>query len=75
MQGNQTMLDPPPDAGSNARTHSFAFDHSYDSSGSKDDPTYASQDTLFNDLGRDLLDHAFEGYNVRHASSIERSCG
>lgn len=30
----------------------------------KDDPSYASQQTLFDDLGRDLLEHAFEGYNT-----------
>lgn len=30
----------------------------------KDDPAYASQQTLFDDLGRDLLEHAFEGYNT-----------
>lgn len=31
---------------------------------SRDDPSYASQQTLFDDLGRELLDHAFEGYNT-----------
>lgn len=30
----------------------------------KDDPAYASQQTLFDDLGVDLLDHAFEGFNT-----------
>ena len=31
---------------------------------SRNDPQYASQDTLFADLGRDLLEHAFHGFNV-----------
>lgn len=30
---------------------------------SKDDPAYASQQTLFDDLGEDLLAHSFDGYN------------
>ena len=30
----------------------------------KDDPQYASQETLYNDLGKDLLNHSFEGFNT-----------
>jgi len=30
----------------------------------KDEPGYASQETVYNDLGKDLLDHAFEGFNT-----------
>lgn len=68
------MLDPPDhdvkDPGnakvhsSSARAHSFAFDYSYWSAGDKDDPDYASQQTLFNDLGVELLDNAFQGFNA-----------
>lgn len=44
-------------------TKSFAFDHSYWSACSKDEPGYASQQTLYQDLGVDLLNNSFEGYN------------
>lgn len=30
----------------------------------KDEPGYASQQTVYNDLGKDLLDHSFEGFNT-----------
>lgn len=39
-------------------------DKSYWSAGPKDEPGYASQQTLYNDLGVDLLDHSFEGFNT-----------
>lgn len=34
------------------------------SAGDKDDEDYASQQTLFNDLGVELLDNAFQGFNA-----------
>ncbi|CAI4215297.1 unnamed protein product [Parascedosporium putredinis] len=46
------------DAGSKV----FAFDKSYWSF-SRDDPSYAGQSNLFDDLGKPLLDNAFQGYN------------
>lgn len=71
MQGNQTVLEPPcgnEDPGNakshSGRSHAFTFDHSYWSAGERDDPQYASQQTLFEDLGVDLLNHSFQGYNV-----------
>ncbi|GAA5877032.1 hypothetical protein JCM3774_006880 [Rhodotorula dairenensis] len=70
MEGDQTFLDPPDVANvtsgraTEKETKSFAFDKSYWSACPKDDPSYASQQTLFDDLGRDLLEHAFEGYNT-----------
>lgn len=39
-------------------------DKSYWSASSKDDPRYASQQTLFDDLGVELLNHSFEGFNT-----------
>ncbi|BGP23699.1 hypothetical protein JCM10295v2_002600 [Rhodotorula toruloides] len=69
MEGNNTFLDPPEAANvtsgrvTEKETKSFAFDRSYWSACPKDDPSYASQQTLYDDLGRDLLDHAFEGFN------------
>ncbi|GAA6050001.1 hypothetical protein JCM3770_001907 [Rhodotorula araucariae] len=70
MEGNSTYLDPPEAANvtsgrvTEKETKSFAFDRSYWSACPKDDPAYASQQTLFDDLGVELLDHAFEGYNT-----------
>lgn len=69
MQGNQTILESP-DSDTDpsnskvhaGRSHNFTFDHSYWSAGDRNDPDYASQQTLFDDLGKDLLSHAFEGY-------------
>lgn len=28
------------------------------------DPSFASQDLVYNDIGKEMLQHAFEGYNV-----------
>lgn len=43
---------------------SFSFDKSYWSAGSRDDPLYCSQQTLYDDLGKELLDHGFAGFNA-----------
>lgn len=68
MEGNQTLLDPPPDtAGGRAvekKTHAFTFDKSYWSAGDRSEPRYCSQQTLYNDLGEELLDHGFAGFNA-----------
>ncbi|VDK37012.1 unnamed protein product [Gongylonema pulchrum] len=42
------------------RTHSFNFDYSYWSF-SKNDSNFASQQQVYQDLGVEMLDHAFEG--------------
>ncbi|ESK87954.1 kinesin family protein [Moniliophthora roreri MCA 2997] len=71
MQGNQTFLDPP-EAGSaqdvkratERKTMAFSFDKSYWSAGPRDDPGYCSQQTLYDDLGKELLDHGFAGFNA-----------
>jgi kinesin family protein 1 len=73
MQGNQTFLDPPDlttDKGTQQsraierKTMSFSFDKSYWSAGSRDAPEYCSQKTLYEDLGKELLDHGFAGFNA-----------
>uniref|UniRef100_A0A673NP50 plus-end-directed kinesin ATPase n=1 Tax=Sinocyclocheilus rhinocerous TaxID=307959 RepID=A0A673NP50_9TELE len=43
---------------------SFSFDYSYWSHTSPDDPCFASQSLVYNDIGEEMLQHAFEGYNV-----------
>ncbi|KAL7281993.1 hypothetical protein ACG7TL_003460 [Trametes sanguinea] len=74
MEGNQTILDPPEagSAGAQAasgraterKTMTFTFDKSYWSAGPRDDPKYCSQQTLYDDLGKELLDHSFAGFNA-----------
>jgi kinesin family protein 1 len=68
MKGDQTILSPPSDVKGKAAkaategTKTFAFDRSYWSF-DRDDPNYAGQDNLHEDLGKPLLDNAFQGYN------------
>ena len=70
MKDNQTVLTPPPDAaekgakGASKDTGQkvFAFDRSYWSF-DKNAPNYAGQQTLHDDLGKPLLDNAFQGFN------------
>ncbi|KAH3914504.1 hypothetical protein HBH56_090150 [Parastagonospora nodorum] len=70
MKGDQTILSPPKNVdvkGKAAKaasegTKTFAFDKSYWSF-DKSDPNYAGQDNLHEDLGKPLLDNAFQGYN------------
>nr|XP_018259742.1 kinesin [Kwoniella dejecticola CBS 10117]OBR81900.1 kinesin [Kwoniella dejecticola CBS 10117] len=70
MKGNQTILDPPEQTGpasgraTEKKPMSFSFDKSYWSAGPRDEPKYASQQTLYEDLGVDLLNHSFEGFNT-----------
>lgn len=71
MQGNQTIIDPP-EMGSSQdskraterKTMAFSFDKSYWSAGPRDEPGYCSQQTLYDDLGKELLDHGFAGFNA-----------
>lgn len=68
MKDNQTILTPPPDVAhtgkgaKDAGVKSFAFDRSYWSF-DKNAPNYAGQENLHTDLGKPLLDNAFQGYN------------
>lgn len=76
MSGQSTTIYKPPDKDSNpsANNHhdanqiedtkkSFTFDHSYWSH-KKDDPNYASQDKVYQEIGAEMLQHALQGYNV-----------
>ncbi|KAI8373212.1 uncharacterized protein BYT42DRAFT_501092 [Radiomyces spectabilis] len=65
MDGNQTILSRPPDMKIGKDTEdqkAFTFDKSYWSA-NKSDPDYADQQTVYSDLGVELLNHAFDGYN------------
>ncbi|XP_057710796.1 kinesin-like protein KIF1C isoform X2 [Corythoichthys intestinalis] len=62
MQGNTTcIVNPkqPKDAAKN-----FTFDYSYWSHTEAEDPAFASQRQVYEDIGEEMLLHAFEGYNV-----------
>uniref|UniRef100_A0A8B9FQX4 plus-end-directed kinesin ATPase n=1 Tax=Amazona collaria TaxID=241587 RepID=A0A8B9FQX4_9PSIT len=43
---------------------SFSFDYSYWSHTTPADVNYASQKQVYRDIGEEMLQHAFEGYNV-----------
>ncbi|RCH93343.1 kinesin-like protein Klp8 [Rhizopus azygosporus] len=60
MEGNQTIITKK--NGKENIVKAFTFDRSYWSV-DKDDPDYADQALVYNDLGKELLDHAFDGYN------------
>uniref|UniRef100_A0A4W5LLQ6 Kinesin family member 1B n=1 Tax=Hucho hucho TaxID=62062 RepID=A0A4W5LLQ6_9TELE len=62
MQGNSTIISNPKNPKDPAK--SFSFDHSYWSHTTVKDPTFASQSLVYNDLGKEMLQHAFDGYNV-----------
>nr|XP_056705255.1 kinesin-like protein KIF1A [Euleptes europaea] len=42
----------------------FSFDYSYWSHTTPEDINYASQKQVYQDIGEEMLQHAFEGYNV-----------
>ncbi|XP_062822087.1 kinesin-like protein KIF1B isoform X2 [Anolis carolinensis] len=62
MQGNSTSILNPKNPKEPPK--SFSFDYSYWSHTSSDDPCFASQSQVYNDIGKEMLQHAFEGYNV-----------
>ena len=45
------------------RPNTFAYDFSHFSSDPKAEH-FATQDIVYDDLGKEMLEHAFEGYNV-----------
>ncbi|XP_029291331.1 LOW QUALITY PROTEIN: kinesin-like protein KIF1B [Cottoperca gobio] len=62
MQGNTTTIVNPKAPKEPAKT--FSFDYSYWSHTTPEDPGFASQNLVYNDIGKEMLAHAFEGYNV-----------
>ncbi|XP_031830458.1 kinesin-like protein KIF13A isoform X9 [Nomia melanderi] len=65
MSGQQTILQHPTtmDKIERSKPKTFAFDHCFHSL----DPSaenFASQEVVFDALGRDILDNAFQGYNA-----------
>ncbi|XP_061894672.1 kinesin-like protein KIF1A isoform X4 [Entelurus aequoreus] len=61
MSGNTTTIINPKQARDNK---SFNFDYSYWSHTTPEDANFASQKLVYQDIGEEMLLHAFEGYNV-----------
>jgi len=61
MNGDQTMLQNPQMA---ADVKKFSFDYSYNSSVPSSDKRYVNQTKVYNDLGVDVVDACFEGFNA-----------
>uniref|UniRef100_A0A8C3TU53 Kinesin family member 13A n=1 Tax=Catharus ustulatus TaxID=91951 RepID=A0A8C3TU53_CATUS len=57
MEGNQTVLHPPP-------SNVFAFDHCFWSMDESNTTKYAGQEVVFKCLGEGILEKAFQGYNA-----------
>ncbi|XP_078094804.1 kinesin-like protein KIF1B isoform X9 [Mustelus asterias] len=62
MQGSSTSIINPKNPKESPKT--FSFDYSYWSHTSPEDPAFASQSQVYNDIGKEMLQHSFEGYNV-----------
>uniref|UniRef100_A0A8C2WQ21 Kinesin family member 1B n=1 Tax=Cyclopterus lumpus TaxID=8103 RepID=A0A8C2WQ21_CYCLU len=62
MQGKTTTILNPKAPKEPAKT--FSFDYSYWSHTTPEDTSFASQNLVYNDIGKEMLAHAFEGYNV-----------
>ncbi|XP_059352577.1 kinesin-like protein unc-104 [Daphnia carinata] len=64
MIDNTTIItNPKAPAGSKEASKSFNFDYSYWSHDPQDS-NFAPQINVYKDIGEEMLDHAFEGYNV-----------
>ncbi|XP_017078394.1 kinesin-like protein KIF13A isoform X9 [Drosophila eugracilis] len=65
MEKQQTILQNPPPLEKIERKQpkTFAFDHCFYSLNPEDD-NFASQETVFDCVGRGILDNAFQGYNA-----------
>ncbi|XP_078523219.1 kinesin-like protein KIF1A [Lissotriton helveticus] len=62
MSGSTTIIVNPKQPKENPK--SFSFDYSYWSHTSPQDFNFASQRQVYQDIGEEMLQHAFEGYNV-----------
>ena len=65
MEGPTTFItNPKAQPGESEITKTFNYDYSYWSHTDLTDPTFIAQRQVYEDLGIEMLDHAFEGYNV-----------
>ena len=58
MQGTTTRIINP----TTFKPNTYTFDYSHWSHAR--DENFASQEQVYNDIGREMMSHAFEGYNV-----------
>nr|XP_021203752.2 kinesin-like protein unc-104 isoform X7 [Bombyx mori] len=64
MSGNTTVIvNPKAPPGSKEGAKSFNFDFSYWSH-NPNDPQFSSQVMVYKDIGEEMLQHAFDGYNI-----------
>ncbi|KAI4457166.1 kinesin-related [Holotrichia oblita] len=64
MGGNTTTIaNPKAPPGTKDAIKSFNFDYSYWSH-NEDDPLFSSQLIVYKDIGEEMLQHSFDGYNV-----------
>lgn len=64
MSGNTTAItNPKADPNTKDAQKSFNFDYSYWSH-DESDPTFSSQLLVYKDIGEEMLQHSFDGYNV-----------
>ncbi|XP_013379849.1 kinesin-like protein KIF1C, partial [Lingula anatina] len=64
MDGYTTTITNPKAGPKEQKTKRYNYDYSYWSHTTPDDPNFASQKRVYDDIGIEMLDHAFEGYNV-----------
>ncbi|KAG5887027.1 hypothetical protein JTB14_008380 [Gonioctena quinquepunctata] len=63
MCGNTTAITNPKDPNTKDAQKSFNFDYSYWSH-DESDPKFSSQLLVYKDIGEEMLQHSFDGYNV-----------
>ncbi|XP_033724802.1 kinesin-like protein unc-104 isoform X2 [Pecten maximus] len=64
MSGKSTAITNPKAGPKDQNLKTFEFDYSYWSHTTPEDPIFASQRQVYEDIGLEMLEHAFEGYNV-----------
>jgi kinesin family protein 1 len=66
MEGPTTYIQNPraAQAGEPDSIKNFKYDYSYWSHTDPSDPNFATQNQVYDDLGIEMLEHAFDGYNV-----------
>jgi len=64
MSGKSTSIYHPKALPTDPPTKTFSFDYSYWSHTDASDPNFADQMIVYSDCGKEMLAHAFEGYNV-----------
>ncbi|KAL8609995.1 Kinesin-like protein kif1a [Nucella lapillus] len=64
MDNNKTTITNPKAGPKDTKTKTYEFDHSYWSHTDTSDPCFSSQRKVYEDIGLEMLDHSFEGYNV-----------